>query len=87
MLARAGDEHAAETMLIAAIGDAESLSLPHQVQRVIRLASEPGVLTGHTVHQQARIALTRLERQLTSTTGLAGSGAHARPPGITAGQA
>jgi transcriptional regulator with XRE-family HTH domain len=87
VLARSGDEHAAETMLTAAIGDAESLSLPHQVQRVIRLASEPGVLTGHTVHQQARTALARLERQLTSTTGLAGSGAAARPPGITAGQA
>ena len=87
VLARAGDEHAAQTMPTAAISDAGSLRLPHQVQRVIRLASEPGVLTGHTVHQQARAALTRLERQLTSTTGLAGSGAAARPPGITAGQA
>ncbi len=87
VLARAGDGHAAETMLSAAVSDAESLSLPHQVQRVIRLAREPGVLTGRTVDQLARTALTRLERQLTSTTGLARSGAAARPPGITAGQA
>jgi hypothetical protein len=87
VLTRAGDEHAAQTMLTAAIGDAESLRLPHQVQRVIRLTSEPGVLTGHAVHQQAQTALTRLERELTSKTGLPGSGAAARPLGITAGQA
>jgi len=87
VLARAGDEHAAETMLTAAIGDAEFLRLPHQVQRVVRLASEPGVLTGGTVHQQARTALTRLERQLTGTAGLAGSRAAVRLPGITADEA
>ena len=87
VLARAGDEHAAETMLTAAISDAETLRLPHQVQRVIRLASEPGVLAGRTVHQQARAALTRLERQLAGTAVQAGSGAAARPPGITASQA
>ncbi len=74
-------------MLTAAISDAESLRLPHQVQRVIGLASEPGILTGRTVHQQARTALTRLERQLASTAAPAGSGAAARLPGITAGQA
>lgn len=87
VLARAGDEHAAQTMLTAAISDAESLRLPHQVQRVIGLASEPGILTGRRVHQQARTALTRLERQITSTAAPAGSGAAARLPGITAGQA
>jgi hypothetical protein len=87
MLARVGDKHAAETMLTAAVSDAESLSLPHQVQRVIRLASEPGVLTGETVHQQARTALTRLERQLTGTAGPAGSEAAVRRLGITAGEA
>jgi transcriptional regulator with XRE-family HTH domain len=87
VLARAGDEHAAQTMLTAAVSDAESLRLPHQVQRVIRLASEPGVLTGRTVHQQARAALTRLERQLTGTAGLADSGAAVQLPGITAGEA
>ncbi len=64
VLARAGDEHTAETMLTAAIRDAETLRLPHQVQRIIRLASEPGVLAGQTVGQQARTTLTRLDRQL-----------------------
>ena len=87
VLARAGDEHAAETMLTTAVSDAESLRLPHQVQRIIRLAREPGVLTGRTVHHQARTALILLERQLTSTAGLTGSGAAVRPPGITAGGA
>ena len=72
VLARAGDKHAAETMLTAAITDAESLRLPHQVQRIIRLASEPGVLTGRTAHQQARTALTRLGRQLAGTAVQAG---------------
>ena len=62
VLARSGDEHTAETMLTAAISDAETLRLPYQVQRIIRLASEPGVLAGQTVHQQARAALTRLDR-------------------------
>ena len=69
------------------VSDAGSLSLPHQVQRVIGLASEPGVLTGRTVRQQAWTALTRLERQFTGTAGLAGSGAAVRLPGITAGEA
>jgi len=64
VLARAGDEHTAETMLTAAISDAETLRLPHQVQRIIRLASEPGVLAGPTVGPQARTTLARLDRQL-----------------------
>jgi transcriptional regulator with XRE-family HTH domain len=67
VLARTGDEQTAETMLTAAVSDAETLRLPHQVQRIIRLASEPGVLTGQTVHQQARAALTRLDEQLAGT--------------------
>jgi transcriptional regulator with XRE-family HTH domain len=67
VLARAGDEHTAETMLTGAISDAETLRLPHQVQRIIRLASEPGVLAGQTVHRQARAALTRLDNQLAGT--------------------
>ena len=54
-------------MLTAAISDAETLRLPHQVQRIIRLASEPGVLAGQTVHQQAKGALTRLDKQLAGT--------------------
>ena len=67
VLARSADERTAEPMLTAAISDAETLRLPHQVQRIIRLASEPGVLAGQAVHQQARAALTRLDRQLTGT--------------------
>lgn len=66
-LARAGDEHTAEKLLTAAIGDAETLRLPHQVQRIIRLADEPGVLPGQATAQQARTALTRLDRQLAAT--------------------
>ena len=73
VLARSGDEHIAETMLTAAISDAETLRLPHQVQRIIRLASEPGVLAGQTVHQQARATLTRLDRQLAGTAIQTGS--------------
>jgi transcriptional regulator with XRE-family HTH domain len=73
VLARAGDEHTAETMLTAAISDAETLRLPHQVQRIIRLAGEPGVLAGRTVGQQARTTLTRLDRQLAGTAVRTGS--------------
>lgn len=38
-LARAGDEHAAVSMLSAALSDAETLRLPHQVQRCDKLES------------------------------------------------
>ena len=82
MLARAGDEHTAETMLTAAISDAETLRLPHQVQRIIRLASQPGALAGQAVHQQARAALTRLDNQLAGT---AVQQRALRQPGIRAG--
>ena len=73
VLARSGDERTVETMLTAAVSDAESLRLPHQVQRVIRLASEPGVLAGQAVRQQARAAVTRLGRQLAGTAVQPGS--------------
>lgn len=82
VLARSGDEHTAETMLTAAISDAETLRLPHQVQRIIRLASEPGVLAGQAVHQQARAALTRLNNQLPCTAVRTGS----ERAGIQAGE-
>ena len=64
MLARAGDEHTAAGMLSAAIGDAEILRLPHQLQRIIRLTGQPGVLAGQPAREQAQAALTRLGRQL-----------------------
>ncbi|HTU74048.1 MAG TPA: helix-turn-helix domain-containing protein [Trebonia sp.] len=73
VLARAGDEHTAHTMLTAAISDAETLHLPHQVQRIIRLASGPGDLAGQTAGQQARAALTRMDRQLAGTAARASS--------------
>jgi hypothetical protein len=75
-------------MLTAAISDAEALRLPHQIQRNIRLTGPPGVLAGQTVHQQARAALTRLDRQLhASTAGRADPEAPVLPSRIIAGQA
>jgi hypothetical protein len=67
-LARTGDEHAAVSMVSAALSDAETLRLPHQVQRIIRLTDQPGELGNQTVRTQAQAALTRLERQLTEST-------------------
>jgi uncharacterized protein HemY len=63
-LARAGDEGTAETMLTAAVSDAETLRLPHQVQRIIRLADQPGILAGRATAQQAQTTLTRLNKKL-----------------------
>lgn len=79
VLARAGEEHTAVTMLSAALSDAETLRLPHQVQRVIRLARQPGVLAGQPIRAQAQAVLTRLDRQLasaTSSTGMPSSPTH-----------
>jgi hypothetical protein len=77
VLARAGDEQTAADMLSAAIGDAETLRLPHQIQRIIRLAQRPGVLTEPAVREQAQVALTRLDRRL------ADAGAMSWPSGST----
>ncbi len=68
VLARAGDEHAAAALLSAALSDAETLRLPHQVQRVIRLTGQPGLLANQPVRAQAEAALTRLDRQLAVPT-------------------
>ena len=65
VLARSGDEPTAASMLSVALSDAETLRLPHQVQRIIRLTGQPGVLTGQAVRAEAEAVLTRLERQLT----------------------
>jgi hypothetical protein len=67
VLARAGDEHTAAAMLSAALTDAETLRLPHQVQRIIRLTGQPGFLAGQPVRAQAEAALARLDRQLTES--------------------
>jgi hypothetical protein len=58
------------------LSDAEMLRLPHQVQRIIRLTGQPGVLAGQPVRAQAEAALTRLDRQLTES---AEGGTPARP--------
>ena len=73
VLARAGDEHTAADMLSAALSDAGTLRLPHQVQRIIRLTGQPGVLTGQPVRAQAEAVLTRLDRQLTEATSATGT--------------
>jgi transcriptional regulator with XRE-family HTH domain len=61
VLAKAGDEDSAAGMLSAALSEAEALRLPHQVQRIIRLAGQPGMLTSQPVRAQARAVLTRLD--------------------------
>jgi transcriptional regulator with XRE-family HTH domain len=64
VLATAGDDHAASSMLSSALGDAESLRLPHQVQRISRLADLPGIPGGQSLRTRAEVALTRLNLQL-----------------------
>jgi transcriptional regulator with XRE-family HTH domain len=65
VLARAGDQRTAESMLSAAVDDAEALRLPHQVQRIIQLTGPAAVLSGSTARRQAIAAVTRLDQQLT----------------------
>jgi hypothetical protein len=60
-------------MLTAAISDAETLRLPHQVQRIIRLAEQPEALAGRMTGQQARSTFTRLQRQLAAAPVRAGA--------------
>jgi len=72
VLAKAGDEHTAASMLTAAVSDAEALRLPHQVQRIIRLTTRPGVLTRHPIRDQALAVLTRLDGQLAETATTSG---------------
>ena len=63
-------------MLSAALSDAETLRLPHQVQRIIRLTDQSRRPAGHAVREHARAALTRLDRQLAdvaATNGMPGS--------------
>jgi hypothetical protein len=40
-------------MLSAAVSDAETLRLPHQVQRIIRLTDQSGEFSNQTVRAQA----------------------------------
>jgi transcriptional regulator with XRE-family HTH domain len=66
VLARARDERAAASMLSEAISEAETLRLPHQVQRITRLTSLSGPAM-ESVQEQARAALVRLDRQLVAS--------------------
>jgi transcriptional regulator with XRE-family HTH domain len=69
VLASAGEGRTAATMLASAVHDSEVLRLPHQVQRIIRLAAEPAVSSADQhLHQQAQAALQRLDRQLSEAT-------------------
>jgi len=65
VLAAAGDEHIAARMLAAATVQAETLRLPHQVQRIIRITAQPGVLPDPgNLRARAIEALARLRQQL-----------------------
>ena len=65
LLAAAGDEHTAARMLAAATVQAETLRLPHQVQRIIRITAQPGVLPDPgNLRARATEALARLREQL-----------------------
>jgi transcriptional regulator with XRE-family HTH domain len=68
LLARAGDDRASVGMLSAALSDAETLHLPHQVQRIIRLTDVGGGLRNPTVRMQAEAALTRMDQRLAEAT-------------------
>jgi transcriptional regulator with XRE-family HTH domain len=78
VLARAGDERTAADILATAVSDAETLRLPHQVQRIIRLTGRPGVFTGPPVRDQALAALTRMQRQLADTASTTGASDRSR---------
>ena len=79
VLARAGNEQSAASMLSAAAADAETLRLPHQIQRIIRLTRPPSVLTWQPVREQALAALTRLDRLLADTASVSQTSGQ-RPP-------
>jgi hypothetical protein len=67
LLARAGDDRASVGLLSAALSDAETLHLPHQVQRIIRLTDVGGGLRNPTVRMQAEAALTRMDPDWAAT--------------------
>jgi hypothetical protein len=88
LLARAGDDRASVRMLSAALNDAETLHLPHQVQRIIRLTDVAGGLRNPTVRMQAEAALTRMDQRLTEATTVGGEqrvGVGSRGVGVSGG--
>jgi transcriptional regulator with XRE-family HTH domain len=69
VLASAGEGRTAATMLAGAVRDSEILRLPHQVQRIIRIADQPVICAADQhLSQQAQAALIRLDRQLSEAT-------------------
>ena len=65
VLASAGDARTAVEVLAGTVRDAEALRLPHQMQRIIRLAQQPAIRSaGQHLGEQAKVALLRLDRQL-----------------------
>jgi transcriptional regulator with XRE-family HTH domain len=65
VLASAGDARTAVEVLAGTVRDAEALRLPHQMQRIIRLAQRPAIRSaGQHLGEQAKVALLRLDRQL-----------------------
>lgn len=65
VLASAGEKRTAAEMLTGAVVEAEALRLPHQMQRIIRLAEQPGICSADQhLSEHARLALLRLDRQL-----------------------
>lgn len=88
LLARAGDDRASVGMLSAALSDAETLHLPHQVQRIIRLTDVAGGLRNPTFRMQAEAALTRMDQRLTEATSVGGEqrlGVERRGAGVSGG--
>jgi transcriptional regulator with XRE-family HTH domain len=65
VLASAGDVRTAVQVLAGTVRDAEALRLPHQMQRIIRLAQQPASCSADQhLSEQAQKALLRLDRQL-----------------------
>lgn len=65
VLASAGEERTAAEVLAGTVGEAEALRLPHQMQRIIRLAEQPAICSAnHHLSERAQVALLRLDRQL-----------------------
>ena len=69
VLTSAGEGHSAAEMLAGTVRDAEALRLPHQMQRIIRLAEQPAICSANQyVGGQAQTALVRLDRQLSEAS-------------------
>jgi hypothetical protein len=52
-------------MLAGTVRDAEALRLPHQMQRIIRLAQRAAICSADQhLSEQAQVSLLRLDRQL-----------------------